>query len=83
MDKKTTDSGMKLPEDRHGFLCWIARIILTGYYEEHNETTGNDETYTEEEVAALVKLAEEWLDNESPEATERELVDFMFDNRRT
>lgn len=73
---------MKLPTDLHGFLTWIARIILAGYYMEHNENTGNDEDYTDEEVTTLVEMTELWLTNDKPDATEREVIDFMYDNRR-
>ena len=73
---------MRLPTDRHGFLNWIARIILTEYYEEYNAETGNNETYDEDEVAVLVETTELWLDNDKPDATEHEVISFMFDNRR-
>lgn len=62
-----------------GFLQWIARIILTGYYNERD----SDDTYDEDEVVALTEITELWLTNDKPDATEREVIDFMFDNRRT
>lgn len=73
---------MQLPTDRNGFLRWIARITLAGYYMAYNENTGLNEDYTEDEVDALTEVTELWLTNDKPDATDQEVVDFMFDNRR-
>lgn len=64
------------------FLIWLAKITLSGYYNEHNKNTGNNEDYTEDEVEALVETTELWIANDKPKATEREVIDFMYENRR-
>jgi hypothetical protein len=73
---------MRMPKElRKGYLTWISRILLTEYYDEVSADCTED-TYDEEEVTTMVEMAEFWLDNDKPEATERELIQFMYDNRR-
>lgn len=62
-----------------GFLNWLARIVLAGYYESRDaEGSG----YEDWEVDVLLEQVQHWMEQTGMEKTTEQVSDFMYENRR-